>query len=194
MAAAAATITLLAGSAWSQVVLVIGGAALLGCAYFTDFWSFFWCYLAFSLVYVPSMSVSNAIAFANLRDPAAQFGTIRMGGTVIVMERFDKFFLPGRPPVWVALAEAAKQSCSCSGGGYRRGAACSMACMFTCIVIIKLRFHNHHRRSCNLCRNRSFMRSSVQSIVVIICSISSQTNSWHRNLCRNKTHRIAPVR
>lgn len=61
---------------------VIGGAALLGCAYFTDFWSFFTCYLVFSLVYVPSMSVANAIAFANLRDPAAQFGTIRMGGTI----------------------------------------------------------------------------------------------------------------
>ena len=61
---------------------VIGGAALLGCAFFTDFWSFFGCYLAFSLVYVPSMSVANAIAFANLRDPAAQFGTIRMGGTI----------------------------------------------------------------------------------------------------------------
>jgi MFS family permease len=28
------------------------------------------------------MSVSNAIAFASLRDPAKQFGTIRMGGTV----------------------------------------------------------------------------------------------------------------
>lgn len=61
---------------------VIGGAALLGCAFFTDFWSFFWCYLAFSLVYVPSMSVANAIAFANLPDPARQFGVIRMGGTV----------------------------------------------------------------------------------------------------------------
>lgn len=61
---------------------VIGGAALLGCAFFTDFWSFFGSYLIFSLVYVPSMSVANAIAFANLRDPAAQFGTIRMGGTI----------------------------------------------------------------------------------------------------------------
>jgi len=61
---------------------VIGGAALLGCAFFTDFWSFFWCYLAFSLVYVPSMSVANAIAFANLPDPARQFGLIRMGGTL----------------------------------------------------------------------------------------------------------------
>ena len=61
---------------------IIGGVALLGCAYFTDFWSFFGAYLVFSLVYVPSMSVANAIAFANLRDPAAQFGTIRMGGTI----------------------------------------------------------------------------------------------------------------
>jgi MFS family permease len=61
---------------------VIGGAALLGCAYFTDFWPFFWSYLAFSLVYVPSMSVANALAFANLRDPAKHFGTIRMGGTI----------------------------------------------------------------------------------------------------------------
>lgn len=61
---------------------IVGGIALLGCAYFTDFWSFFGAYLVFSLVYVPSMSVANAIAFANLRDPAAQFGTIRMGGTI----------------------------------------------------------------------------------------------------------------
>ncbi len=61
---------------------VIGGAALLGCANFTEFWPFFWSYLAFSLVYVPSMSVANAIAFANLREPAKQFGTIRMGGTI----------------------------------------------------------------------------------------------------------------
>jgi nucleoside transporter len=61
---------------------VIGGAALLGCAYFTDFWPFFWSYLVFSLVYVPSMSVANALAFANLRDPARHFGTIRMGGTI----------------------------------------------------------------------------------------------------------------
>ena len=61
---------------------IVGGAALLGCAFFTYFWSFFGAYLVFSLVYVPSMSVANAIAFANLRDPAAQFGTIRMGGTI----------------------------------------------------------------------------------------------------------------
>jgi nucleoside transporter len=61
---------------------VIGGLALLGCAFTTGFWPFFACYLAFSLVYVPTLSVSNAIAFANLKDPAKDFGAIRMGGTV----------------------------------------------------------------------------------------------------------------
>src|SRR5213082_2226502 len=39
-------------------------------------------YLVFSLLYVPTLSVSNAIAFANLKDPAKDFGAIRMGGTV----------------------------------------------------------------------------------------------------------------
>lgn len=73
---------------------VIGGLALLGCAYFTDFWAFYGCYLVFSLVFVPSMSVSNAIAFASLRDPAGQFGVIRMGGTIgWIMVSWPFFFL-----------------------------------------------------------------------------------------------------
>ncbi len=61
---------------------LLGGLALVGCAFATTFWPFFACYLVFSLLYVPTLSVSNAIAFANLRDPAKEFGTIRMGGTV----------------------------------------------------------------------------------------------------------------
>ena len=61
---------------------VVGGLALLGVAFSHSFWPFFLCYLAYSLVYVPTLSVANSIAFANLRDPARQFGAIRMGGTV----------------------------------------------------------------------------------------------------------------
>lgn len=60
----------------------LGGLALLGCAFLTSFWPFFAAYLIFSLLYVPTLSVSNAIAFANLKDPAKDFGAIRMGGTV----------------------------------------------------------------------------------------------------------------
>ncbi|MBW8858994.1 MAG: MFS transporter [Caulobacter sp.] len=61
---------------------LIGGLALVGTALSTSFWPFFACYLIFSLVYVPTLSVTNSIAFANLRDPAADFGAVRMGGTV----------------------------------------------------------------------------------------------------------------
>jgi MFS family permease len=61
---------------------LIGGLALLSCAFTTGFWPFFAGYMVFSLVYVPTLSVSNAIAFANLKDPAKDFGAIRMGGTV----------------------------------------------------------------------------------------------------------------
>lgn len=61
---------------------LIGGLALVGTAFASSFWPFFVCYLVFSLVYVPTLSVTNSIAFANLKDPAAGFGAVRMGGTV----------------------------------------------------------------------------------------------------------------
>lgn len=60
----------------------LGGLALLGAALSTTFAPFFACYLVYSLLYVPTLSVSNSIAFANLKDPAREFGAIRMGGTV----------------------------------------------------------------------------------------------------------------
>ena len=49
-------------------ILLIGGEALAGCAFVTDFWPFFALYLAYSLVYVPTLSVANSIAFANLAE------------------------------------------------------------------------------------------------------------------------------
>jgi nucleoside transporter len=60
----------------------LGGLCLVGTALATSFGPFFACYLGFSLLYVPTLSVSNTVAFANLADPARDFGTVRMGGTV----------------------------------------------------------------------------------------------------------------
>jgi hypothetical protein len=61
---------------------LLGGVALVVTAFATTFWPFFLGYLVFSLLYVPTLSVTNAIAFANLKDPARDFGVVRMGGTV----------------------------------------------------------------------------------------------------------------
>lgn len=61
---------------------VVGGLALLGASQVDSFWGFFGCFLIYSLLYVPTISVTNALAFANLKDPANEFGFVRMGGTI----------------------------------------------------------------------------------------------------------------
>lgn len=60
---------------------VIGGLALLGVAFSTSFVPFFVCYLVYSLVYVPTLSVTNTVAFTHLPNPA-EYGSVRSGGTV----------------------------------------------------------------------------------------------------------------
>jgi nucleoside transporter len=64
--------------AFSQLV---GGAAMIGLAFTRDFWTFFTLMLVHCLLYVPTLSIVNSIAFANLKEPR-DFGLIRMGGTI----------------------------------------------------------------------------------------------------------------
>ena len=61
---------------------ILSGLCLIGAAFSQSFAGFFACYLGYSLLYVPTISVANSIAFASLPDPARDFGTVRMGGTV----------------------------------------------------------------------------------------------------------------
>ncbi|HEX3148328.1 MAG TPA: MFS transporter [Gemmataceae bacterium] len=46
------------------------------------FWPFFALMLVHSIFYVPTISITNSIAFANLSDPARQFGPVRLWGTI----------------------------------------------------------------------------------------------------------------
>ena len=59
----------------------IGGLAMLGLAFTTKFWPFFGLMMVHCLFYVPTMSITNSIAFANMKDPK-DFGIVRMGGTL----------------------------------------------------------------------------------------------------------------
>jgi MFS family permease len=61
---------------------LLGGLALIGAAYATDFWPFFGLFCLYGILYVPTISVTNSLAFANLKDPARDFGFVRMGGTI----------------------------------------------------------------------------------------------------------------
>lgn len=61
---------------------VIGGAAMIGLAYTHTFWPFFGLMMLHCLLYVPTISITNSIAFAHMSDPQKQFGPVRMGGTI----------------------------------------------------------------------------------------------------------------
>lgn len=61
---------------------LIGGLAILGCGFTREFWSFFALMLVHCLLYVPTISITNSIAFANMKDAQKEFGLVRMGGTI----------------------------------------------------------------------------------------------------------------
>jgi nucleoside transporter len=65
--------------AFSQL---IGGVAILSLTWITDFWPFFLLMLVHCLFYVPTISITNSIAFANLADPQKEFGVVRLWGTI----------------------------------------------------------------------------------------------------------------
>lgn len=72
---------------------LVGGLAILALAFVTEFCqtrglmqyhfaAFFGLMLLHCLLYVPTISITNSIAFAQMRDPQREFGIIRMGGTI----------------------------------------------------------------------------------------------------------------
>ncbi len=60
---------------------LVGGLAMLGLAFTRSFWPFCGLMLAHCVLYVPTISITNSIAFANLKD-SKEFGVVRMGGTI----------------------------------------------------------------------------------------------------------------
>jgi len=61
---------------------LIGGASILALAWVHDFWTFFALMLVHCIVYVPTISITNSIAFAAMKDAQREFGIVRMGGTI----------------------------------------------------------------------------------------------------------------
>ncbi|RLS51662.1 MAG: MFS transporter [Planctomycetota bacterium] len=60
----------------------IGGLALLGMGQVTSFQGMLGLMALHCLFYVPTISITNAIAFANLKDAQKEFGPVRLWGTI----------------------------------------------------------------------------------------------------------------
>jgi MFS family permease len=61
---------------------LVGGLAMLGMYWVRDFRSFFSLMLVHAIVYVPTISVANSIAFTHMKNAQKEFGLVRMGGTI----------------------------------------------------------------------------------------------------------------
>jgi len=61
---------------------LLGGLAILGMYWAKDFPTFFGLMLVHALLFVPTISVSNSIAFTHMQNAQKEFGLVRMGGTI----------------------------------------------------------------------------------------------------------------
>ncbi len=60
----------------------VGGLAIFALGFVTSFWLFFGLMLVHCLLYVPTLSITNSVAFANIKDAQKEFGLIRAGGSI----------------------------------------------------------------------------------------------------------------
>ena len=79
---------------------LVGGLAILGLALVTDYTSFLILMWVHCLMYVPTISITNSIAFAAMKDAKREFGLVRMGGTIgWVAASWPMFFLLSDDPL-----------------------------------------------------------------------------------------------
>ena len=64
------------------VLHLMGAITLYFISTLSDFSSFWWLILLYTLLYMPTMALSNSISFSQLRDPGKEFPSIRVFGTV----------------------------------------------------------------------------------------------------------------
>ena len=64
------------------VLHLIGGVLLYSATLITDNTAFYWIIVFYSLLYMPTIALSNSIAFHQMSDPGKQFPWIRVFGTL----------------------------------------------------------------------------------------------------------------
>ncbi len=64
------------------VLHLIGGALLYATSQLQTFGLFYGVLLAYTICYMPTLALTNAIAFRQMQDPGKQFGPIRVLGTI----------------------------------------------------------------------------------------------------------------
>ncbi len=64
------------------VLQLIGGGLLIYISQLSDYNAMMWTLLLYSLLYAPTLALTNSIAFINMKDSEKEFGQIRVWGTI----------------------------------------------------------------------------------------------------------------
>lgn len=64
------------------ISMILGGVVQFGLAGQTTVSGWLWMSVLYSIIYMPTIAISNSLAFAHLRDPDRQFPPIRLWGTI----------------------------------------------------------------------------------------------------------------
>ncbi|HYE01812.1 MAG TPA: MFS transporter [Phycisphaerales bacterium] len=67
---------------WLGVLLILGGVVKFATYYAHEYSSFLSLSILYSVLYMPTLALTNSIAFAHLRDPERQFPPVRTWGTI----------------------------------------------------------------------------------------------------------------
>ena len=73
---------------------LVGGLSIIGLFFVSGFWLFCLLMWIHCLFYVPTISITNSIAFNSMKDAKTEFGIVRMGGTIgWILAAWPLFFL-----------------------------------------------------------------------------------------------------
>lgn len=64
------------------LLLFLGGFVNFGLAYTHNYFTFLLLSIVYSILYMPTLPLTNSVSFQNLRDPAREFPPVRMFGTI----------------------------------------------------------------------------------------------------------------
>jgi len=64
------------------ILLIVGGILKYATYYAESYWGFMGLSIAYSVAYMPTLALTNSIAFAHLKDPDRSFGPVRTWGTL----------------------------------------------------------------------------------------------------------------
>jgi nucleoside transporter len=87
------------------LLLLIGGFVNFGLAYTHDYFTFLGLSILYSILYMPTLPLTNSVSFQNLTDPAKEFPPIRMFGTVGWAVAASVF-----PWIWLGTSDQAENT------------------------------------------------------------------------------------